>query len=480
MEKEEIKRVLRTLDQAKLQQPEILYLLCRYPRFNDEQIANMLSPRKTSSKRISKESVYGRKRGIFQKLEGAGIVSADAYLDRENLPRELIEAINELVDHPPQFYPWPPVEFSPEEESESEQEEVEETEEEEDTADGETEETIDEETEDTTDDTTVGTIPPAGVIDQNQTTPAARHPALLRWPFQSPWRNAAVVLLAVVLFFGALLWIFGWVAPIIAVPEPTTVAEVETETTEDTPASIHPSRTPNPTQTQEMAGTLTAVSMAQTATARVTNTSTSIPSNTPSPTVTSPPTSTPTATITPTSTPSPTPNIVLPWSDDFDSGELAPEWKKLASQYTIKFENNNGWLAPISPDADCLLLSIGDESLNNFSFEMGYGSTLPGWANSNRFVIGIGDKIRVVYHSFSNESWEIFAEGEWVNFHRGTDRHPFSRHLKITASGNRYTSLLDGSIQSDIVNPDVEASGPITLQVCRYVQIDYVSLEALP
>jgi hypothetical protein len=447
MDKEEIKKVLRRLDQENRQQAEILYLLCRYPHFNNEQIAD-----RVKSKPLRGGTVNTRKQGIFQYLDGAGIVPYNAYLDIESLPTELVEAINELVGHPPQFKPWPPVEFVPEPEIEEKPE-------------------LEPEPE--------PTPPPPRPRLQPQPRRGFTRPA---WLTQ---QNAIMVVLALTLLFGLFLVIDRW-NQINTVPEPTIVAAVETEVVENTPASTRPSRTPNPTQTQEMAGTLTAVYAAITATAFKTPIPTSIPTRTPMPTTIPTATTTPTATvaptetITPTEVPSPTPSIILPWYDGFDNGQLAPEWKRLASQYTIKFENNSGWLAPLSPVGDCLLLSIGDESLKNFSFEMGYGSTLSGWANSNRFVIAIGDKIRAVYHSFGDERWETFTDGEWVGFHTGPEGHAYSRHIKITASGNRYTSLLDGSINSDIVNPDVEASGPISLQICRYVQIDYVRIEALP
>ncbi len=448
MDKELVKRALNIL-KTEENEPQILYWLGKGQ--NNAQIAQKLSSNSTN--------IHFQRKSIERLLRQGGI---------PEITFEVYQVVFETVGDPPDWSKWPPTileEKLPTPEPSQPEHDLSEHQ----TSEPETE-----------------GIPQAPQPNIENDLPASSNlvPAQVPSSSQEPMpsrdhpmfpagieRNRLAIILGIASIVGFIflgLTIFRGLNIFTVAPTATEAASVVQS---EPVASSTIARTPFPKPTEEIVEALV-----PTDTRRPTNT----PAPTGIPTVTPTSTNTPTETATPTITLTPTPSIILPWGDNFDNGELAPEWKRLASQYTIKFENNNGWLAPLSPDADCLLLSIGDESLKNFSFEMGYGSTLPVWANSNRFVIVIGEKIRVVYHSFGDESWETFSEGEWVNFHTGSDRHPYSRHLKILASGNRYTSLLDGSVQSDIVNPDIEASGPVSLQICRYMQIDYVRIEALP
>jgi hypothetical protein len=233
-----------------------------------------------------------------------------------------------------------------------------------------------------------------------------------------------------------------------------------------------------------MAGTLTAVYAAITATAFKTPIPTSIPTRTPAPTntptVTITPTATiePTATITPTETPSPTPSIILPWEDDFNNG-INPEWKKLGGEYSIDFRNGSGWLTPLDP-SECLSLQVGDELPKNFAVEMNNlpRSSLGGWAVRNRLSITIGGKI-TIFPATIRLYWSSFDSPEIKSFDRGPELDA-ATHLRVEALGTHYVFWMNGVVQGEFIHPTAEATGPITIELCGFVHIDNFRIESLP
>ena len=499
MEVEEIKRVLRDLNQKNLQQPEILYAICSDPSQSDKDVGDKVG--------YSKATIYNRKRELFQRLAGLGIMEMPQR-NANTIPPEVCQAIRELAGDPPTFSPWPP---EPEPEPQPEPAQTIESEE---TAEEEVEEVVEEITDDVvpTDTTLLAEIIDQSSPQAEETQPVEPSPPatfqvhtpvqtgiptsaptrtrpLIRLPFENMRLNVLVGVVLIALLFGAFLLIREINTPEDIVPTATTESVAEVENTRS-PAT----RAPNATSTVEMRGTLTAVSMAETATALVTNTPTSTPSETPTPTITPTPSNTPTATSTPTETPSPTPSIILPWSDPIEGPTISSDWDRVSGEYNIPLVGGKEILRSAgNPDPYnpiCLILLIGDKTLTNFFIEMDYGGYFESGVGDGAWVgneleVTFGGVVRAHYvvrtvlgdfflEGFRNNEWQVLGEGNYLEFRR-------SQHVRFEIyDENKYIVLLDGNLWMQTTSETIHATGPITIKLCNYQYIDNVRIGYLP
>lgn len=93
MDLEEIKQVLRRLNQKSWKLPEILYWMCDSRALTDEQIGERVG--------YSYQTIYTRKLTLNEIFLSHNIDSTDA---------TVCQAIRELAGNPPRFHPWPPLE----------------------------------------------------------------------------------------------------------------------------------------------------------------------------------------------------------------------------------------------------------------------------------------------------------------------------------------------------------------------------------
>jgi hypothetical protein len=304
-------------------------------------------------------------------------------------------------------------------------------------------------------------------------------------------QNIITALLALIFVIGSIL-VINWRGVFAPDSEPTTVAVVETEVIENTPDSTNPTRTPNPIQTQEMAGTLTAVYAAITATAFKTPTLTPTPSDTPTPTIEPTATIEPTETTTPTVAPTPTPNIILPSFENFDNGVLPPELRQVSGGYIIQNVSGKSFLrSGLTSDGSdgftCSVWEIGDKSLTNFFIEMDYGGTDRGWGlgafKTDEFEINFGGNVRARLDNTNNKFvWEVSANTEWLEVER---RWKYDlgdgQHIKFELHDDfKFITILDGGIWMDFVYPNYLATGPITIKLCNWAYVDNVRIDYLP
>ena len=221
-------------------------------------------------------------------------------------------------------------------------------------------------------------------------------------------------------------------------------------------------------------------------------TSTSTATGTPTPIKTPIPTITPTATITPTTTPSPTPSIPLPWEDNFEDNELSPPWKLVSGETIFVAIDGNKVLKSAGStvrNPTCLILEIGDRTLNNFYIEMDYGAYDEGEreelysSNDNDFEITFNGSVRARYDPWNSDFiWEEGNTNTWRPLDtRGGFDFEIAQHAKheLHADGT-YITLVDGGVFTQFTYGSVGSSGPITIKLCHEVYIDNVRIGNLP
>lgn len=189
-------------------------------------------------------------------------------------------------------------------------------------------------------------------------------------------------------------------------------------------------------------------------------TPTPIPSRTPAFTSTPAPTNTP--------VPTPTPSIKLPFADNF-SGGISPSWKVEDGQPIISGGNLN-------PANGSVTLSIGDETLDNYTVEFDY--YMPFSGPDYMFVwFGKSMKLGVSPGQFD---WLAIQDGKWKNLLPVGSPGRQRDHLKIRVSKHVYNVTVGTNFIPEFVYDSGAANGPVMITVISPSYISNFKLEPNP